>query len=64
MNQRKLRRTRRWARYVNHYAHIPEVIIGGEGAVLAIRAYGLRTSTYFRVRQQQKHRFTEGYSQS
>ena len=29
---RKLRRARRWARYVNHYGHIPGVIIGGWAA--------------------------------
>lgn len=62
MNARKLRRTRRWARYINHYAHIPNVIIGGDGAVLAMCAYGLRNATYYCVRRQQKHRFAKGYS--
>lgn len=38
------------ARYVNRYAHIPYVIIGGWGAVRAMHG-----TAYGRVRAQQKH---------
>lgn len=61
MNRAKHRgRCVKWARYVNRYGHIPEVIIGGWGAVRAMN-YGPPRSTYYRVRYQQKHPFMKGY---
>ncbi len=50
----------RWARYVNHYGHIPGVGIGGWAAVRVMsreRFWG----TYFRIRRQQPHGFGHGY---
>lgn len=44
------------ARYVNRYAHIPYVIIGGWGAVRAMHG-----TAYRRVRAQQKHSHLHGY---
>lgn len=51
---------RKWARYVNHYAHIPDVTIGGGGAVHAMN-YGRRRGRYYCIRRQQKHAFMTGY---
>lgn len=53
---RKLRRVVRWARYVNRYAHIPHVAIGGQGATRAVWS-GLFGATWGRVRRQAKHRY-------
>lgn len=54
------KRSIRIARYVNRYAHIPNVIIG-QGVATRGMSYGPPRSAYFRVRRQQKHRFAEGY---
>lgn len=60
MNRRRqVRRTVRWARYVNHYGHIPSVIVGGWGAGRAIWD-GLSGTKWRHVRRQAKHRFGEG----
>lgn len=59
---RRAHRCRRWARYVNHYAHIPDVVIGGWGAVRAMN-YGRLRGEYYRVRRQQKHPFMKGYAE-
>jgi len=52
----KQRRARRWARYVNHYGHIPMVTIGGWGAISAMN-YGRIRGEYYHVRRQAKRRF-------
>lgn len=44
------------ARYVNHYAHIPSVIIGQ-----GVAGRGVRCTAYFMARRQRKHKFMEGY---
>jgi hypothetical protein len=61
MNKAKMRRECiKIARYVNHYGHIPDVAIGGWGAVRRMSYGGPRTQ-YNRVRRQQKRRFMHGY---
>jgi hypothetical protein len=59
---RKLRRSVRWARYFNHYAHLSDVIIGGGPAhrLVVAGVLGHRSSLPFLyVRRQAKHRFGE-----
>lgn len=56
----KEKRCRAWARYINHYGHIPSVVIGGWGAARAMD-YGRRRGHYYHVRRQQKHAFMTGY---
>jgi hypothetical protein len=55
---RQQRRAIRWARYVNHYGHIPSVIVGGWAADRAIWD-GLSYGRWRQVRRQAKHRFGE-----
>jgi hypothetical protein len=63
MNRAKLRREGvALARYVNHYAHIPNVTIGGWAAARKM-SYGRVRGEYYHVRRQQKRRFLSGYSQ-
>lgn len=52
----------RWARYANHYAHIPEVFIGGLGAWRGMN-FGPSQGAYFRIRRQQSHPYRKGYEQ-
>lgn len=59
-NSRKLRRSRQWARYVNHYGHIPSVSVSGWGAGRAIWN-GVSGVRWRHVRHQQKRRFADGY---
>lgn len=54
---RKRRRTIRWARYFNHYGHMPSVLLGGDGAVNAMTFVSGRHWSY--IRHQAKHRFGE-----
>jgi hypothetical protein len=42
----------RWARYVNRYAHIPLIVVGGCGAYAAIQPFDKR---WCAVRRQAKH---------
>lgn len=49
---RKVRRSVRWARYVNRYAHIPLIVVGGYGAYAAIQPFDKR---WCAVRRQAKH---------
>lgn len=55
---RKFRRTVRWARYVNHYGHIPSVIVGGWAAGRVIWD-GVSGRRWRHIRRQAKHRFGE-----
>lgn len=48
---RRLRRSRRWARYFNHYGHKMSVVIGGWGAV---RAMNVRGQHWHHIRRQGK----------
>lgn len=54
IRRQKVRKAVRWARYFNRYGHQPDAIVGGWGAVRAIRAGGLHWGY---VRQQAKRRF-------
>lgn len=56
--RRKLRKTVRWARYVNHYWHIPGATVGGWAAYRVI-CEGLEGRRWRHVRRQAKHRFGE-----
>ncbi len=47
----------RWARYLNRYAHIPFVIIGGHSAIGAIMPNLTRRGPYRYIRRQAKQRF-------
>lgn len=44
---RKLRRTRAWARYFNHYSHIPDARVGGWGPIKFMNLPG-RTWSFVR----------------
>lgn len=57
-NARKRRRAIRWARYFNHYGHMLDVVLGGNGAVNAMCSRSSRCWSF--VRRQAKHRFSEG----
>lgn len=48
----KRRKARRWARYVNHYAHISDVHVGGESLYYVL--WGPRAYTHVR-RQVKRH---------
>lgn len=52
--RRKVRRTVRWARYVNHYSHIPGVLAGGNALYWTVPS---RTPAWVRVRSQAKCRY-------
>jgi hypothetical protein len=59
--RRKLRRAIRWARYVNHYGHRPDVTLGGRSASAAIWwSWATGRHSYLHVRRQAGHRFGEG----
>ncbi len=60
---RRQRWTRRWGRYVNHYGHIPNIIIGGSDAIRAMN-YGRVRGEYYYVRRQQTHAFMRGYAKA
>lgn len=61
-NARKRRRVARWARYFNHYAWIPSVLLGGNGSYNWIWfAYAGRREQWIIIRRQQKHQYSEGY---
>lgn len=49
---RKLRRMRRWARYVNHYSHIPMAACIGQGGFEAVMYDG---EAYLQIRKQARH---------
>lgn len=58
---RQNRRAVRWARYFNHYGHIPEVFLGGWSANRVIwSSMRQRRYAFLYVRRQAKHRFGEG----
>lgn len=53
-----VREALRWARYINHYGHIPQAKVGGQTAFDAISwALSHGGSGYRIVRDQAKHRF-------
>ncbi len=56
MSRRSLRNTRRWARYFNHYAYIPGVLVGGNGAFGAL-ASSWRRGPFKHIRRQAKRQF-------
>lgn len=60
----KRRRIIRWARYFNHYDHVPDVAIGGTAAVRIIwrGLFGAKQDYFLHVRRQAKHRSGEGRS--
>lgn len=57
MNKRQ--KVIRWARYFNHYGHIPDVLIGGSSANRAVITAWARGYGFLHVRRQAKHRFGE-----
>ncbi len=57
---RKRRSTARWARYFNHYGHIPMVVIGGWAAVRAMNHSKVH-GQWARIRHQRKLPFHHGY---
>lgn len=58
MNRR--RKAVRWARYFNHYGHIPNVYLGGWAAHRVISSAMLHSQySFIYVRRQAKHRFGE-----
>lgn len=61
MSRRRRKTAVRWARYFNHYAHIPYSVVGGWGALRALNT-ALRDEAFRHVRRQQKHHYGRGYS--
>lgn len=55
--RRKTRQSVRWARYFNHYGHIPGVLVGGKAAWRVVWTSRYRSREFVHVRRQAKHRF-------
>ncbi len=57
MSRRRARMTIRWARYFNHYHHIPYVAVGGTAAYRVVWNAGLGWGPFRAIRRQAKQRF-------